>query len=394
MLDPRALGAVPQGGVVQAERVGAERRGERLHPAEARKGRPKRRHLRRERTVRADGARRSHQQRLDDGHHRLVVGVRLVELEHRELGIVRPVDPLIPEVVPDLVHPLEPPDDQPLQVQLVGDPQEERHVQRVVVRDERARRGPAVQRLEHRGLHLEVVALVEEGADRRDHARPRAEERAHLGVDGQVGVALPVPLLRVAEPGMSDDPPVDHLLLAERERPERLGEQLDRIDADRHLAGPRAEERPLDADHVADVDQRRERVPRVPELVLPEVELDAAALVPEVREGRLAVRAPRHRPARDADGRPLLEPPQQRREVGRPVAPVERVRERWDPRRFERLELLATSAEHEVEFVAHRASSVELPALRNASMNGSMSPSMTFCTSGILSSVRWSFTIV
>ena len=45
-------------------------------------------------------------------HHHRVVGVRLVELEHRELGIVRPVDALVPEVVPDLIDAIESADDQ------------------------------------------------------------------------------------------------------------------------------------------------------------------------------------------------------------------------------------------------------------------------------------------
>jgi hypothetical protein len=114
------------------------------------------RHLLRERRRRAGTAPAgAHQQRLHDRHHRLVVGVRLVELEHRELGVVRAVDPLVPEVVPDLVHALEPAHDQPLEVQLVRDPQEERHVERVVVRHERPRRRPAVERLQHRRLDLQ-----------------------------------------------------------------------------------------------------------------------------------------------------------------------------------------------------------------------------------------------
>ena len=115
-------------------------------------------------------------------HHPGVVGVRLVELEHRELRIVRPVDPLVPEVVPDLVHPLEPADDQPLEVQLVGDAQVERHVERVVVRHERTRRRAAVQRLQHRRLDLEVVPAVETRADRaRSCASARETARAPPG---------------------------------------------------------------------------------------------------------------------------------------------------------------------------------------------------------------------
>ena len=88
-------------------------------------------------------------------HHVAVVGVGLVELEHGELGIVGPIHALVAEVVADLVHPLQPAHQQPLEVQLVGDPEIERHVERVVVGDERPRRRAAVERLQDRGLHLE-----------------------------------------------------------------------------------------------------------------------------------------------------------------------------------------------------------------------------------------------
>jgi hypothetical protein len=167
-------------------------------------------------------------QALDAVHHHRVVGVRLVELEHRELGVVRAVDPLVPEVVPDLVHALEAAHDQPLEVQLVGDAQVERHVERVVVRRERPRGRAAVQRLQHRRLDLEVAEPVEERAHGRDHPRARDERAPHLGVHREVGVALPVALLGVAEPRVPHRPPVDHLLLPERQRAERLREQLDR----------------------------------------------------------------------------------------------------------------------------------------------------------------------
>ena len=90
-----------------------------------------------------------------------VVRERLVELEHRELRIVRPVDAFVAEVVSDFVHALEAAHDQALEIQLVGDAQIERHVERVVVRDEWTRRRAAVQRLQHRRLDFEIAERVE-----------------------------------------------------------------------------------------------------------------------------------------------------------------------------------------------------------------------------------------
>jgi hypothetical protein len=60
-------------------------------------------------------------------------------------------------------------------------------------------------------------------------------------VHGEVGVPLPVALLRIAEPRVAHDLAVDHLLLAERQRAQRLREQLHALGAHRDLTGARAE---------------------------------------------------------------------------------------------------------------------------------------------------------
>ena len=60
-----------------------------------------------------------------------------------------PVHALVPEVVPDLVDPLDPAHQQSLEIQLVRDPEVQRHVERVVVGDERLRRRATVERLQN-----------------------------------------------------------------------------------------------------------------------------------------------------------------------------------------------------------------------------------------------------
>ena len=52
-------------------------------------------------------------------------------------------------------------------------------------------------------------------------------------------------------------------------------------------------------------------------------------------------------------------------------------------------QLFSARLEDEVQILGHAAAVVDSPVcLRYASMNGSIAPSITFCTSGILSSVR------
>ena len=103
---------------------------------------------------------------------------------------MRPIDALVAEIVTNLVHAIEAADDETLQIELVRYAQVQRHVQRVMVRDERPRIGTAIERLQNRRLDLEVLELVQEGPNRRDHARARAEELTHLRMHREIDVPL------------------------------------------------------------------------------------------------------------------------------------------------------------------------------------------------------------
>jgi len=210
---------------------------------------------------------------------------------------VSSIDSLVPEIVSDLVHPVETADHQSLQVKLVGNAKIERHVERVVNRCKRTRCRPTIQRLEDRRFDLEKVSLVEKRSDRPRHPRTGDEQRAYLRMDSEIGVPLTVPLLRIGEAGVADDLPVYFLLLAERQWPQRLGQHLDAIDAHRHLSRSGAEQRTMYADDVAQVIVRQHRVAPVAQLILLEVELDLPRCIGEVGERRLPVGTPRDDPA-------------------------------------------------------------------------------------------------
>ena len=94
----------------------------------------------------------------------LVVGVGLVPLEHRELGVVLVGDALVAEVLAELVDAVDAADDEPLEVELGRDPQVEVAVERVVVGGEGPRQGAAVERLQDRRLDLDEAVLVEPAA--------------------------------------------------------------------------------------------------------------------------------------------------------------------------------------------------------------------------------------
>ena len=90
-------------------------------------------------------------------HQVVIVRVGLVELEHRELGVVLGADALVAEVAVDLVDAVKAADDQPLQIKLRRDAQKEIQIERVVVRREGPRRRAAGDLLHHRRLDFEVI---------------------------------------------------------------------------------------------------------------------------------------------------------------------------------------------------------------------------------------------
>ena len=138
-------------------------------------------------------------ERLRQLHHRRVVAVGLVRLEHRELRVVVAVDALVPEVPPELVDALHAPHEQAFEVELERDPELHLDAERLVERRERPGVGAARHGLEHRALDLEEAALVEDLADRAEHRRPRGEVAARRLVGDQMEVASPLLEIRVLE---------------------------------------------------------------------------------------------------------------------------------------------------------------------------------------------------
>ena len=237
----------------------------------------------------ADGASRLGGHLFDHRHDVVVVDVGLVGLEHRELGVVLEAHALVAEVLAHLVDAIDAADDAALEVQLGGDAQVEVALELVVVRDERLGEGAAVERLEHRGLHLDEAAPVEELADGADDAGTLDEHFAGRIVDHEIEIAAAVPCLHVGE-----------AVVLLGHGTQRLGEKLPRGDAQRELAATRTHDGPLGADEVAEVDVLECGVPLLTESVELGEQLQLAAGVLEDHEGELAVHAAGHHSTGDA----------------------------------------------------------------------------------------------
>lgn len=182
------------------------------------------------------------QELLRHAHGVLVVRIGHVELAGGELGVVREVDALVPEHPPYLVHPVEAPHHQLLVVELRADPEEQVHLQLVVVGDERFGRC-APERLVHdRGLHLDEVFAVQVVSQGADHRRSGHEPPSRLLVDEQVHVPLPVDGLRVLQ-----------AVEGGGQRPQARGQDAEGGHEDRELPPLRLADNPLVADDVAPV---------------------------------------------------------------------------------------------------------------------------------------------
>ena len=102
----------------------------------------------------------------------------------------------------------------------------------------------AGDRLHHRRLDLEIAAGVEKRPKRGEDLAANLEHAARLGIHDQVEIALPVADLDVLQAVP---------LLGQRD--EALGEELQPRRPDRQLVRLRAEQVPLDADVVAEIEQ-------------------------------------------------------------------------------------------------------------------------------------------
>src|ERR1700677_3016727 len=94
-------------------------------------------------------------------HQLRLVAISLVKLQHGEFGLVNRVDSFVAEISVDLVHAIQPANNQPLQIKFRRDAQIQGHVECVVVRYERTRRGATKARMHPRRRHFEVASRVE-----------------------------------------------------------------------------------------------------------------------------------------------------------------------------------------------------------------------------------------
>ena len=136
---------------------------------------------------------------LSELHHPDVVAVGLVDLHRGEFGVVAGADALVTENAPQLVDALKSANHQTLEVQLGGDPQRQRQIQRVVMSLEGTGIGTTRLALEHRSLDLQKRTVIQPAANCTHRVRPAPEGLPRLGRHDQVEVTLAIALLHIRQ---------------------------------------------------------------------------------------------------------------------------------------------------------------------------------------------------
>ena len=228
-------------------------------------------------------------------HDRFHVAVSLVQLQRREFRIMFDIHAFVTEDTAQFIYPFHAADDQSLQVQFRGDAQIEFDVQGVVVCNKRPCRGAAGNSVQDRRLDFQKAIFVEDTTDALDDLRPFDKDIFHFGIDDEVHIALPIAQVHVLKA-------VEFF----RQRLQGFGQELQVFDADGRFARMGQEDRARHADDIAEVHQFRDGIDLFAQHVLAQVELDAARLVMEVHEARLAVAADSHDTAGHFDHRVVV----------------------------------------------------------------------------------------
>src|SRR5688500_12479800 len=151
-------------------------------------------------------------------------------------------DTFVSEIAIDLVNPFEATYDESLQIQLRRNAQEQIHIQRVGVSDERTCDRTTGDGLHHRCLDVEKVHGIQEVAQILDDACSDLEHAPTVWTDDEIDVALPIANLLIGK----SVPLV-------RQWTQRLRKQTRLLDTHRELASLGLEQHPFGADHIPDI---------------------------------------------------------------------------------------------------------------------------------------------
>ena len=212
-------------------------------------------------------------QSFGEVHHGVVITIRLIALQHGELGIVLGANAFIAIHTTQLINPFHATHQQPLQVQLKGDPHEQLHIERVVMRNERPRCRSTGNGMERGAFNLNELITGKRVANRLHNLRAIHESLKHTLVVGHVQVPHALPHFEVGEA---------FVLL--RRWLQGLGEKMKLLYENGEFARVGAPQVAIDANDIAQIKQTGEFPARFAELIHANEQLNPSGAVLNVNE--------------------------------------------------------------------------------------------------------------
>ena len=224
-------------------------------------------------------------------HHAVVVGVSLVQLHQGKFRIVTGIQTFVAEHPADLINSFQAADDQPLQVQLQGDPQFQIFVEGVEVGFKGTSSGASGVVYQNGGFHFHEPFSRQIGADGGNDLGALHKSVPDFGIHNQVHVPLTVPLVGVGQ-----------AMELFRQGLEGLAQQGHLMNPHRNLSGFGGEYFAFDTDDVADVVLFKPLVGVGSQVVPPHKKLHPAAVVLQVGKAGFAHNPFGHHPSGQGDG--------------------------------------------------------------------------------------------
>ncbi len=200
-------------------------------------------------------------------------------------------DPLVAVDPTQFVHAFHSADEESLEVQFQGDPQEEGDVQGVVVGGKRPGRRSASNRVQRRAFDFDVAFAIQGAADRLEDFGAFQEAVHHAVRVDQVQVPHPLPQFRIGQPVMFFWGGQDG-----------FGEEMESFGKNCQFAGAGVLQLAVHADDIAQVEQEGQLPILGADLVLADHDLDSAGPVLQVQKNQLPFFPLQH----DASGSPHL----------------------------------------------------------------------------------------
>src|ERR1035437_3407060 len=131
-------------------------------------------------------------------HHPVIIFIRDIYFHYSEFRVMGPVHSFITEILGKFIYTLKATDNEPLQIEFICNSQIERHIESIMVGNERSGCCPSGNRLQNRCLNFKITLGVKQLAHRLNNLSPFSEHITHLRIYNKIDITLTITHLRIS----------------------------------------------------------------------------------------------------------------------------------------------------------------------------------------------------